>query len=205
MAADADREGQRVVVCALDGSSADASTVEVATQLAALAGARLALVAVAPVPTGDPREFALPAWTLEVAMRALELTAATLDGRVGVDCYLDAGNPVRRLVEFAARTRVLLIVVGNACAGVGSAALDRRQRAHSRGAVPGRGCSRGSAPARARQGEASRLRNRRPRSGHSSQRRATRLSPFAAGDICARGHDEHRAACDPDHIRRDAA
>ena len=45
-------------------------------------------------------------------MRALELTAATLDGRVGVDCYLDAGNPVRRLVEFAARTRALLIVVG---------------------------------------------------------------------------------------------
>jgi nucleotide-binding universal stress UspA family protein len=61
---------------------------------------------------GAPREFALPAWTLEEAMRALELTAAALDSRVGVDCYLDAGNPVRRLVEFAARTRALLLVVG---------------------------------------------------------------------------------------------
>lgn len=45
-------------------------------------------------------------------MRALELTAATVDSRVGVDCYLDAGSPVRRLVEFAARTRALLVVVG---------------------------------------------------------------------------------------------
>lgn len=111
MAAEADREG-RVVVCAVDGSTADASAVEVATQLAVLARARLALVAVAPVPMDDPRELAPPAWTLEEAMRALERTAATLDSRVGIDCYLDAGNPVRRLVEFAARTRALLLVVG---------------------------------------------------------------------------------------------
>jgi len=48
----------------------------------------------------------------ELDQSALELTAAALDSRVGVDCYLDAGNPVRRLVEFAARTRALLLVVG---------------------------------------------------------------------------------------------
>jgi nucleotide-binding universal stress UspA family protein len=111
MAAEADREA-RVIVCAIDGSSADASAVEVATQLAVLARARLALLAVAPVPIGDTRGFALPAWALEEAMRALELTAAALESRVGVDCYLDPGNPVRRLVEFAARTRALLLVVG---------------------------------------------------------------------------------------------
>lgn len=111
MAADADRDA-RVIVCALDGSSADARAAEVAAQLAVLARARLALLAVAPAATGDAREFALPAWTLEEAMRALELTAATLDNRVRVDCYLDAGNPVRRLVEFAARTHALLLVAG---------------------------------------------------------------------------------------------
>jgi nucleotide-binding universal stress UspA family protein len=111
MAADANRDA-RVIVCAVDGSSADARAVEVATQLAVLAEARLALLAVAPASTGDTREFALPAWTLEEAMKTLELTAAALDSRVRVDCYLDAGNPVRRLVEFAARTRALLLVVG---------------------------------------------------------------------------------------------
>jgi nucleotide-binding universal stress UspA family protein len=111
MAAEADREA-RVIVCAVDGSSADESAVEVATQLAVLAEARLALLAVAPVPIADTRELALPTWTLGEAMRALELTAAGLHGRVGVDCYLDAGNPVRRLVEFAARTGALLLVVG---------------------------------------------------------------------------------------------
>jgi nucleotide-binding universal stress UspA family protein len=111
MSAEADRDA-RVVVCAVDGSSADAGAVEVATQLAVLAGARLALVAIAPVPVGARREFALPAWTLEEAMRALELTSAALESRVGVDCYLDAGNPARRLVEFSARTRALLLVVG---------------------------------------------------------------------------------------------
>jgi nucleotide-binding universal stress UspA family protein len=111
MAAEAGRDA-RVIVCAVGGSSADANAVEVATQLAVLAKARLALLAVAPVPMGDAREVARPAWTLEEAMRALELTAATVDSRVGVDCYLDAGSPVRRLVEFAARTRALLVVVG---------------------------------------------------------------------------------------------
>lgn len=50
MAAEADREG-RVVVCAVDGSSADASAVEVATQLAVLAEARLALVVGANAPS----------------------------------------------------------------------------------------------------------------------------------------------------------
>jgi nucleotide-binding universal stress UspA family protein len=84
-----------------------------------LAGARLALVAVAPVPRGDTREFALPAWTLEEAMSALALRAVALDSRVGVDCYLDAGNPVRRLVEFAARTRALLLVIGTISPALG--------------------------------------------------------------------------------------
>jgi len=111
MTAKADREA-RMIVCAVDGSSADENAVEVATQLAVLGEARLALVAVAPVSIGDGREFAQPAWTLEEAMRALELTAASLESRVGVDCYLDAGNPVSRLVEFSARTRALLLVVG---------------------------------------------------------------------------------------------
>ena len=111
MAAEPER-GARVIVCAVDGSSAHESAVEVATQLAVLAKARLALFAVAPVPSRDTSEFASPGWTLEEAMRALELTAAALDNRVGVDWYLDAGNPVRRLIEFAARTRALLLVVG---------------------------------------------------------------------------------------------
>jgi nucleotide-binding universal stress UspA family protein len=93
--------GDRVIVCA----------VEVATQLAVLAEARLALVGFAPLPLGDP-PAGVPAWTLDEARRALELTAASLEGRVGVDCYLDAGNPVRALVELALRTHALLLVVG---------------------------------------------------------------------------------------------
>lgn len=92
MAADADREA-RLIVCAVDGSNADANAVEVATQLALLADARLALIAVAPTGTGDTAEIALRKWTLEEALSALELTAKTLDERVGVDCYVDVGNP----------------------------------------------------------------------------------------------------------------
>ncbi len=111
MAAEADRRA-RLIVCAVDGSNADANVVEVATQLAILADARLALVAVAPARTGNAGELARLTWTLEEALSALELTARTLDGRVGVDCYVDAGNPVRRLVEFATLTRALLLVVG---------------------------------------------------------------------------------------------
>jgi len=111
MAAEDDR-ASRVVVCAVDGSIVDGNAVEVAAQLAVLSEARLALLAVAPVPLAGAREWGLPAWTLEEARRALELTAEALDGRVEVDCYLEAGNPVRRLIEFAARKRALLLVVG---------------------------------------------------------------------------------------------
>lgn len=118
MAAEAKREA-RLIVCAVDGSIADANAVEVATQLAVLANARLALVAVASVRTGDTRHgFGQRAWTLEEALGALELTAKTLNSRIAVDCYVDAGNPVRRLVEFAALTQALLLVVGtNATTG----------------------------------------------------------------------------------------
>jgi nucleotide-binding universal stress UspA family protein len=102
----------RVVVCAIDGSAVDANAVEVAAQLAALSEARLALVAVAPVEPDAAREWGTPTWTPAEARRALELTTAGLLGRVDVDGYLEAGNPVRRLVEFAARKRALLLVVG---------------------------------------------------------------------------------------------
>ena len=102
----------RVIVCAVEGSTADGNAVEVATQLSVLAQARLALLAVAPVPAGWRTRLGLPAWTLEEARQALELTAETLESRTGVDCYLEAGNPVRRLIEFAARKRALLLVVG---------------------------------------------------------------------------------------------
>lgn len=102
----------RVVVCAVEGSAVDGNAVEVATQLAVLAEARLALLAVAPVPPAGAREWGLPVWTLEDARTALELTAEALEGRIGVDCYLEAGNPGRRLIEFAARKRALLLVVG---------------------------------------------------------------------------------------------
>lgn len=102
----------RVVVCAIDGSTSDGNAVEVATQLAVLAGARLALVAVAPVPVAGAREWGLPTWTMEEARAALELTAERLDHRVDVDVYLDSGNPVRRFAELAERKRALLLVVG---------------------------------------------------------------------------------------------
>lgn len=52
------------------------------------------------------------AWTIEEARRALEFTAEALEQRIDVDCYLDSGNPVRRLVELAARKHALLLVVG---------------------------------------------------------------------------------------------
>ena len=109
----------RVVVCAIDGSSSDENAAEVAAQLAVLAGARLALVAVAPVPSVGARESGLPTWTMEEASRALELTADALDHRVAVDVYLDSGNPVRRLGELAARQRALLLVVGTRDAQTG--------------------------------------------------------------------------------------
>lgn len=111
MAVDADTQA-RVILCAVDGSSADEPAIEVAAQLAELADARLALFAVAPVPIADAHDGALPTWTLDEAMRALERKAVALEGRIEVDCYLDAGNPVRRLVEFSGRTRPLLLVVG---------------------------------------------------------------------------------------------
>jgi nucleotide-binding universal stress UspA family protein len=109
----------RVVVCAVDGSNADANAVEVATQLAVLTGARLALIAVAPALTGDSAEVARRKWTLEEALSALELTAKTLDDRVEVDCYVDAGNPVRRVVELATLVRALLLVVGTSASANG--------------------------------------------------------------------------------------
>lgn len=109
----------RLVVCAVDGSKADATAVEVAAQLAVLADARLALIAVVPLPADGPREPHLQGWTLEEALTALELTARTLDSRVGVDCYVDAGNPIRKLVEFAAQRQALLLVVGTNVSGTG--------------------------------------------------------------------------------------
>lgn len=115
MAFEADH-APRVVVCAVDGSNADANAVDVATQLAVLTGARLALIAVAPALADDSAEVARRRWTLEEALSALELTAKTLDDRVDVDCYVDAGNPVRRLVEFATLVRALLLVVGTSAA-----------------------------------------------------------------------------------------
>jgi nucleotide-binding universal stress UspA family protein len=111
MTAASDRDS-RVVVCAIEGSVVDENAVEVGAQLAVLSKARLALLAVAPVPPASAREWGLPTWTPAEARRALELTAAGLSGRVDVDCYLEAGNPVRRLVEFSARKRALLLVVG---------------------------------------------------------------------------------------------
>jgi nucleotide-binding universal stress UspA family protein len=112
MATEAGNGDPRLVVCAIDGSNADTNAVEVATQLAALTGARLALVAVAPTDTHDEREIAARAWTLEEALNSLRRNATKLDDRIEVDCYVDAGNPVRRLVEFAALTQPLLLVVG---------------------------------------------------------------------------------------------
>ena len=111
MASAPDRES-RVVVCAIEGSDIDENAVEIAAQLAILTKARLALLAVAPVPPASARERGLPTWTPAEAMRALERTTVGLLGRVDVDYYLEAGNPVRRLVEFAARKRALLLVVG---------------------------------------------------------------------------------------------
>jgi nucleotide-binding universal stress UspA family protein len=101
---------ERLVVCAIDGSAADGNAAEVATQLAVLAEARLALIAVAPV-AGAP-DLGLRTWTMDEARRALELTAEALDRRVAVDVYLDSGNPVRRIVELAERKRALILVVG---------------------------------------------------------------------------------------------
>jgi nucleotide-binding universal stress UspA family protein len=118
MAAEADRDA-RVVVCALDGSMVDGSVVEVATQLAVLAEARLALLAVAPIPAIGASEWGFSAWTPEEAQRALELTAEALEHRVEVDCYLDSGNPVRALVELAAHRRALLLVVATRGPGSG--------------------------------------------------------------------------------------
>lgn len=118
MAADAAHEA-RLVACVVDGSSADASAVEVAVQLALVTGARLALIAVAPTRVDDTAGVARRNWTLEEALSALELTAKTLDERVGVDCYVDAGNPVRRLVRFATLMRPLLLVVGTNAPGPG--------------------------------------------------------------------------------------
>lgn len=111
MAAAPDRDS-RVIVCAIDGSAVDENAVEIAAQLAVLSEARLALVAVAPIPPASAREWGLPTWTPGEAMRALELTTVGLLGRVDVDYYVEAGNPVRRLVEFAARKRALLLVLG---------------------------------------------------------------------------------------------
>ena len=118
MTAEAD-PAPRVIVCAVDGSNADANAVEVAVQLAVLTGARLALVAVAPALAGDSADVARRRWTLEEAVSALELTAKTLDDRVDVDCYVDAGNPVRRLGEFATLVRALLLVVGTTASAKG--------------------------------------------------------------------------------------
>jgi nucleotide-binding universal stress UspA family protein len=112
-----DTDPTRVIVCAVDGSNADANAVEVATQLAVLTGARLALIAVAPALADDPADVARRRWTLEEALSALELTAKTMDDRVDVDCYVDAGNPVRRVVEFATLVRALLLVVGRSASG----------------------------------------------------------------------------------------
>jgi nucleotide-binding universal stress UspA family protein len=112
MASEGERAG-RVVVCAVEGASVDGNAVEVAAQLAVLSEARLALIAVAPVPPTGAHERELPAWTPDDARRALAFTADALEHRVDVDCYLEAGNPVRRLVEFAARKRALMLVVGS--------------------------------------------------------------------------------------------
>lgn len=111
VAADVAFDG-RVVVCAVDGSTSDGNAAEVATQLAVLAGARVALVAVAPVPVASARAWGLPTWTMDEARAALELTADLIAHRVDVVVYLDSGNPVRRLVELAERKRALLLVVG---------------------------------------------------------------------------------------------
>jgi hypothetical protein len=91
-----------VVVCGIDGSGTDAATVEVAAQLALLARAELALIAVAP----------RPGLTLEEARTLLAATADGLRDRVEVECHLDSGDPLHRLAEFAARKRALLLVVG---------------------------------------------------------------------------------------------
>lgn len=53
-----------------------------------------------------------PAWLPEEARRALELAAESLDGDIDVDCILEFGNPMRRLIEFATGARALLLVVG---------------------------------------------------------------------------------------------
>jgi nucleotide-binding universal stress UspA family protein len=101
---------ERVVVCSLEGALHDGNAVEVAGRLARLARARLALVAVVPLPAAV-RDTS-PAWTAEEAIDALELTAAAVDAALAVDCHLELGNPARRLVEVAERERALLLVVG---------------------------------------------------------------------------------------------
>lgn len=127
-------ESSRVVVCNLEGSRHDANAVEVARQLALVARARLALVAVAAVRV--PGAFDVPpTWTPEEARAALELTAATVDGAVDVDCYLEIGNPVRRLTEFAKDTRALLLVVGTS-----SDAADRPASLSARGVARSAPC-----------------------------------------------------------------
>jgi nucleotide-binding universal stress UspA family protein len=104
-------EKERVVVCAFDGSAVDANAVEVATRLASALRARLALVAIVAPPL-ETLDGHLPRPRLDEARRALELTAQMLEHPFGTDCYLDSGNPVQRLIDFAARKRALLLVVG---------------------------------------------------------------------------------------------
>lgn len=101
-----------VVVCAIEGSAVDPNAVEVAARLASALRARLALLAVAPTPALDTLDPGLPGWTPDEARAVLELTAQGLDHPFGVDCCLDSGNPVQRMVEFAARKRALLLVIG---------------------------------------------------------------------------------------------
>jgi nucleotide-binding universal stress UspA family protein len=112
MAAEPDRE-TRIVVCAVEGSAVDGAVVEVAAQLAVLTEARHSRC----LPLCHSRRTGAHAWglralTVPEARRALELTAGALESRVDVDCYLEAGNPIRRLVEFAVRRHTLLLVVG---------------------------------------------------------------------------------------------
>lgn len=105
-------EKARVVVCAVDCATVHRNAVEVSAGLALVLRAQLALVAVAPAASLDTLDVGLPGGTPNEARRVLELTAEALDHPFGVDCYLDSGNPVQRLAEFAARKRALLLVIG---------------------------------------------------------------------------------------------
>lgn len=122
-------EAERVIVCGVDGSPDAEEAARLAAQLAELAGARLALVAVVQVPVvhgaaGVPwSRRQLRASTLEAGAALLQRMAEAVGTRVPIDCHLELGDPVRRLIAVAERTRALALVVGTRGLGALRAAV----------------------------------------------------------------------------------